>query len=62
MQERLVHIAPVSSPVHNRPGVYKDAQSRQLPIPQFQQGSTADQEIRACTDELLEVLGVSVRA
>lgn len=62
MQERLVHIAPVSSPVHNRPGVYKDAQSHQLPIPQFQQGSTADQEIRACTDELLEVLGVSVRA
>ena len=62
MRERLTHIAPVSSPIHNRPGVYKDAQSHKLPIPLFQKGSPADQEIRVCTSELLEVLGVSVRA
>ncbi len=62
MRERLTNIAPVSSPVHNRPGVYKDAQSRHLPVPQLQPGGTAHQEIRTCTGELLEVLGVSVRA
>jgi len=62
MRERLVAIAPLSSPIHNRPGVYKDAQSRQLPIPKFQQGTPADHEIRTCTSELLEVLRVSVHA
>ncbi len=62
MKERLTHIAPVSSPIHNRPGVYKDAQSRKQPIPLFQKGSPADQEIRACVGELLEVLGVNVHA
>ncbi len=62
MKERLTHIAPVSSPIHNRPGVYKDAQSRKQPIPLFHKGSPADREIRVCTSELLEVLGMNVRA
>jgi chromosome partitioning protein len=62
MRERLTSIAPVSSPIHNRPAVYKDAQSRQEPIPVFGGGGPAVVEIRRSTDELLEVLGVSVRA
>ena len=61
MRERLVTIAPVSSPIHNRPGVYKDAQSRKQPIPEFQRGTPADLEIRACAHELLGVLGVKSR-
>lgn len=60
IRAELSAIAPISSPMHSRPAVYKDAQVAGQPIPIFAQGSKADQEVRTATSELLEALGVKV--
>ena len=56
----LTEIAPVSSPMHARPAVYKDAQAAGAPIPVHSANSDAGREIATATNELLEALGVSV--
>jgi chromosome partitioning protein len=60
IRTQLRSIACVSSPLHNRPATYKDAQLAGLPIPVFKPGEAADQEIRSATNDLLEVLGIEV--
>lgn len=60
IQSGLAAIAPTSSPLHNRPAPYKDAQVAGQPVPLFAEGSEADAEIRQASSELLEALGVRV--
>jgi chromosome partitioning protein len=58
IQEELLNLAPVSSPLRQRPAVYKDAQLSGKPIPLFLPNDTATQEIQTVTDELLAALGM----
>lgn len=60
IKANLTKIAPISSPIHARPAIFKDAQVSGQPLPVFAKGSEADKEIRRATQELLGVLGVSV--
>ncbi len=60
IRSKLTTIAPVSSPMNNRPAIYKDAQVSGKPIPIFAKGSKADEEVRTATSEILEALGVKV--
>lgn len=61
IRSELSPIAPVSSPLHSRPAVYKDAQLAGTPVPVYKAGDQADREIRTATGELVEALGVKVR-
>lgn len=56
IQNQLVAVAPVSTPLGSRPAYYSDAQVQGMPIPLFAPGSEADKEIRAVTGELRAVL------
>ena len=61
IRTQLTSVAPISSPLHSRPAVYKDAQLAGTPIPAYKEGERADEEVRTATDELLDALGVEVR-
>lgn len=60
IQNQLKDHAAVSSPLHNRPAVYKDAQIAAAPIPVFKPSDTASKEIMIAANQLLEALGVEV--
>lgn len=60
IRSQLTSIAPVSSPLHSRPAVYKDAQLAGEPISVYRPGDASDEEIRVATSELLESLQVRV--
>lgn len=62
IQEQLPGIAPVASPLRNRPATYKDAQIAGTPIPAFKPQDVASQEIRTVAGELLKALEVEVGA
>jgi chromosome partitioning protein len=57
---QLAAVAPVSSPLHHRPAIYKDAQLAGKPIPVYKKGDIADREVRSAASQLLEALGVKV--
>jgi chromosome partitioning protein len=60
IHNQLAGVAPVSSPLHSRPAVYKDAQLAGKPISVYKHGDVADREVRTVSSELLEALGVKV--
>jgi chromosome partitioning protein len=57
IQEQLPGFATISSPLHHRPAVYKDAQLVGQPIPLYKPNDAATTEIRTVTYELLTALG-----
>jgi chromosome partitioning protein len=59
IQQDLGNLAPISSPIHARPAIFKDAQVSGKPLPIFAKGSEADREIRQATHELLDALKVT---
>jgi chromosome partitioning protein len=60
MREQLTSLAPVSSPLHYRPAIYKDASLAGLPVPLHTSRGKADEEVRTVAGELLQVLEVKV--
>jgi chromosome partitioning protein len=60
IRQSLAKVAPISSPIHARPAIFKDTQVSGQPLPVFAKGSEADKEVRQVTQELLSALGVSV--
>jgi chromosome partitioning protein len=60
MREQLTSLAPVSSPLHYRPAIYKDASLAGLPVPLHTPRGKADEEVRTVAGELLQVLEVKV--
>jgi chromosome partitioning protein len=60
IKQQLTGFAPVSTPLHYRPAVYKDAQIAGLPISRFRPNDNADYEIRVATTDLLTALGEKV--
>ncbi len=60
IRQSLTKVAPISSPIHARPAIFKDAQVSGQPLSIFARGSEADKELRHASQELLAALGVSV--
>jgi chromosome partitioning protein len=60
MREQLSAIAPVSTPLVRRPGVYQNAMEGRVPVPLLGRfAAEATLEIEAVASELLSALGVS---
>ena len=53
IRRQLTAVAPVSTPLNNRPAYYSDAQVQGMPVSVYAPGSEADIEVRAVTAELL---------
>ncbi|MBX3144076.1 MAG: ParA family protein [Trueperaceae bacterium] len=53
IESQLSEVAPVSSPLNQRPAYYSDAQVEGVPVPVYAPGSEADVEIRRATAELV---------
>ncbi len=56
IERQLSAVAPVSTPLNQRPAYYSDAQVEGMPVPVYAPGSEADNEIRRVTDELVAAL------
>lgn len=56
IERQLSAVAPVSTPLNQRPAYYSDAQVKGVPVPVYAPGSEADNEIRRVTAELVVAL------
>lgn len=60
LAQELSELAPVSTPLGERPAIYKDASLHGVPVPAYEPGGAADGEIRAICEQLLSVVKVDV--